>query len=98
MSGETTRRAFLQGGTLATMGAAAQAQEPPAPHPPEHEHHEHAAPGDYPRDRPGTGGAVGSPTDRGMLVPGRRPAGEPPPRVIVPDLPEKLAWTMVDGV
>ena len=33
-----------------------------------------------------------------MLVPGLRPAGEPPPRVIVPDLPEKLAWKMVDGV
>ena len=32
-----------------------------------------------------------------MLVPGLRPAGEPPPRVIVPDLPEKLAWKMVDG-
>jgi hypothetical protein len=52
----------------------------------------------YPRDRPGPGGPVGSPTDRGKLVPGYRKTGEDPVPVITPDLPEKLAWTMVDGV
>ncbi len=97
MTSETTRRAFLQAGTLASVTATVQAQEPTAPHSPEHAHHAHPTAGDYPRDRPNTGGPVGSPTDRGMLVPGLRPAGEPPPRVIVPDLPEKLAWKMVDG-
>ncbi len=99
MDGESTsRRTFLQGGTLATAGlvgasaAARGAQEP-----------KHAHPGptegpSYPRDRPGRGGPVGSPTDRGRLVPGRIGPGEPPVRVIVPDLPERLPWTMVDGV
>ncbi len=33
-----------------------------------------------------------------MLVPGLRAAGDPPVPVIVPDLPEKLAWTSVNGV
>ena len=96
MNGETTRRAFLQAGTLATATVAAQAQEVHSPS--AHEHEGHAAAADYPRDRPSAGGPVGSPTDRGMLVPGLRGAGLPPPRVIVPDLPEKLAWKMVDGV
>ena len=65
MTSETTRRAFLQGGTLAAVAATAQAQEQPSSHPQEHEHHAHGAAGDYPRDRPSTGGPVGSPTDRG---------------------------------
>ncbi len=57
--------------------------------------HEHGP--DYLRDRPGPGRPVGSPTDRGKLVPGLRKAGDPPVPVVTPDLPERLAWTMVDG-
>src|SRR5262245_44744416 len=102
MNGETTRRAFLQGGTLAAATAAAQSHAQAQETHSQHEHqHAHEGPGaiaDFPRDRPSGGQPVGSPADRGMLVPGLRPAGEPPPRVIAPDLPEKLAWTLVDGV
>ena len=90
MSAESDRRKFLLGGTalaggvLAGPAAAQDKQEkPPAL--------------DYPRDRPGAGGPVGSPTDRGKLVPGRRAAGDPPVPVVTPDLPDKLPWKMVDG-
>jgi FtsP/CotA-like multicopper oxidase with cupredoxin domain len=94
---ESTRRSFLQSGAvsgaLLATAAAAGAQDPR----PQHEHDaQHPAAG-FPRDRPGTGGPVGSPTDRGILVPGLQPAGRPPVSVIVPDLPEKLPWTMVKG-
>jgi FtsP/CotA-like multicopper oxidase with cupredoxin domain len=93
MNEETTRRAFLRGGTLATAGALAAgaaepvrgAQEPPKPDK------------DFPRDRPGPGGPVGSPTDRGKLVPGRRGPGEKPVPVENPDL-TKLFWEMKGGV
>jgi FtsP/CotA-like multicopper oxidase with cupredoxin domain len=51
---------------------------------------------DYPRDRPGPGGPVGSPTDRGRLVPGLRKPGLPPVPVVTPDLP-RLPWTFRDG-
>jgi FtsP/CotA-like multicopper oxidase with cupredoxin domain len=96
MDGETTRRSFLQGGTLATAGiAAGRAAEGGQDH--QHGHLGHGEPGEYPRERPGAGGAVGSATDRGKLVPGYRKAGEPPVPVVTPDLPERLAWTMVDG-
>ncbi len=99
MENEATRRTFLQGGTLAAAGllggaAAAGAAQEPAAHP-GHADHEHDQ--EYPRDRPGRGGPVGSPTDRGRLVPGLIKAGEPPVRVIVPDLPERLPWTIVGG-
>jgi FtsP/CotA-like multicopper oxidase with cupredoxin domain len=97
MEGEmTSRRTFLQGGTLATAGfVAGHAAEGAQEH--QHGHGGHGEPGDYPRDRPGCGGPVGSPTDRGRLVPGLIKAGEPPVRVIVPDLPERLPWKMVGG-
>ena len=62
------------------------------------EHAGHDSTADYPRDRPSTGGPVGSPTDRGMLVPGLGTAGKPPVPVIVPDLSEKVPWKLVDGV
>src|SRR5690242_3020849 len=52
--------------------------------------------GDYPRDRPGAGGPVGSATDRGKLVPGLRKLGLPPVPVEAPDL-TKLPWTLRDG-
>lgn len=100
MNDETTRRAFLKGGSLGAAGllaadAAATAQEPKSKS--EHEHHEHAGDADYARDRPSAGGPLGSPTDRGKLVPGLRAADAPPVSVTVPDLPEKLRWTMVGG-
>ncbi len=42
------------------------------------------------------GGQVGTPTDRGKLVPGLRQPGLPPVPVLTPDLP-KLPWTLRDG-
>jgi FtsP/CotA-like multicopper oxidase with cupredoxin domain len=54
------------------------------------------SPEQYPRERPGPGGPIGSPTDRGKLVPGLRRAGLPPVPVEAPDL-AKLPWTMRDG-
>jgi len=67
--------------------------------PHEHQHGGQAAgaPPSYSRDRPGASGPVGSANDRGMLVPGLRAAGLPPVPVSVPDMPEKLAWKIVDG-
>jgi FtsP/CotA-like multicopper oxidase with cupredoxin domain len=41
---------------------------------------------------------VGSPTDRGKLVPGLRAITEPPVLVETPDLPNNLPWKMVNGV
>lgn len=61
------------------------------------DHKQHAAAGgDFPRDRPGVGGPVGSDTDRGKLVPGYRDRTLPPLPVVTPDLPD-LPFKMVDG-
>ena len=79
---------------LLAVEATAIAQEPHA----QHEHGGHGSDADYPRDRPSTGGPVGSPTDRGKLVPGLRKAGEAPVTVIVPDNPERVPFTLKDGV
>ena len=98
MSQETSRRNFIHGGALATAGlltgAAAHAGQPPDKEP-----HKHDAQGteSFPRDRPSSGGPVGSATDRGKLVPGRRAASEPPVPVEAPDL-TRLFWEMKDGV
>src|SRR5690349_3090798 len=102
MEQETTRRAFLAGATAATAGllaaGAAQpaegADEPPK-QPEGDKQHQHENK-EFPRDHPGPGGPVGSPTDRGKLVPGRRGAGEKPVPVEAPDL-TKLFWEMKDG-
>ncbi len=51
---------------------------------------------EYPTTHPGSGGPVGSATDRGKLVPGLRKAGLPPVAVEIPDL-EKLPWTFRNG-
>jgi FtsP/CotA-like multicopper oxidase with cupredoxin domain len=97
MGGLTTRRGFLHGGALATAALAA-AETAPADVTQDHGLHHQADPAvDYVRDRPTPSGPVGSRGDRGMLVPGLRGAGLPPVPVTVPDLPEKLAWTLVDG-
>src|SRR5260370_39127838 len=63
-----------------------------------HQHdHGHPLSKDFPRDHAGPGGPVGSPTDRGKLVPGLRATAEPPVLVETPDLPNNLPWKMVDG-
>src|SRR5262249_35717335 len=94
------RRRFLLG-ALATggvLGAAggghARGEEPPARSNQGHEHHHESTA--YPRDHAGPGGPVGSPTDRGKLVPGLRAPTEPPVPVETPDLPD-LPWKMVRG-
>src|SRR5262245_15073073 len=81
-----TRREFLGTGTVWAAGAAGAVGVQPSRQP------------DlvYPRDRPGAGGPVGSPTDRGKLVPGLRRAGLPPVPVVAPDVP-KLPWVLRDG-
>jgi FtsP/CotA-like multicopper oxidase with cupredoxin domain len=53
--------------------------------------------GDYPRTQPGLGGPIGSPTDRGKLVPGVRDSSLPPVAIEAPDL-KKLPWKDVEGV
>lgn len=50
----------------------------------------------FPRNHPGLGGSIGSPTDRGKLVPGLRKSGLAPVEVIAPDL-EKVPWKLVNG-
>jgi FtsP/CotA-like multicopper oxidase with cupredoxin domain len=90
MESENTRRDFLIAGT-ATAGLLAGASVPEAAAPPvrsdKHEHpHEHHGRQSYPRDHPGAGGPVGSPTDRGKLVPGLRRSSDPPVGVVTPDL------------
>ena len=99
MEGETTRRHFLQGGSLATAGllsaSGVQAGQDPTAH---QGHAMHGHGDEYPRDRPSAGGTVGSATDRGKLVPGLRKAGEPPVPVMVPDNPERAPFTLKDGV
>jgi FtsP/CotA-like multicopper oxidase with cupredoxin domain len=102
MDPETTRRDFLRAGTAATAGLVAGGSgalggEPPPNPPAEHEHAHGGKEDDYPRDRPGRGGPVGSATDRGKLVRGFRAAGLAPVPVETPDLP-KLPFKMNDGV
>jgi len=58
--------------------------------------HKHDSTSDYPRDKPGVGGPVGSDTDRGKLVAGFRDPRLPPVPVVVPDVPD-LPFKMVDG-
>ena len=72
MNGEATRRAFLHGGALATAGllateGTAAGHDSQSDH--QQEHAGHSSTADYLRDRPSTGGPLGSPTDRDMLVP-----------------------------
>jgi FtsP/CotA-like multicopper oxidase with cupredoxin domain len=99
MKSESSRRRFLLGGTALTAGllTAGTVSEGRGaePNPHKHEHdHDHAS---FPRDHAGPGGPVGSATDRGKLVPGRRAATLAPVPVGTPDL-ARLPWRMKDGV
>jgi manganese oxidase len=96
MPSETTRRDFLRAGTVATTGLVAGAPALPADEPAKPQDHDHGK-DEYPRDRPGRGGPVGSATDRGKLVRGFRAAGLAPVAVETPDLP-KLPFKMNDGI
>ncbi len=99
MDPDTNRRRFLLGGTAATAGLllAGSADVAQADDKRKDENNKHSKDWEYPRDRPGPSGPVGSATDRGKLVPGRRGADQPPVPVEAPDLP-KLACKVVDGV
>jgi hypothetical protein len=78
----------------AGAGEHIQGKEPPAEVTQGQEHrHEVTA---YPRDHAGSGGPVGSATDRGKLVPGLRSSTAPPVLVETPDL-SNLEWKMVRG-
>jgi manganese oxidase len=99
MSEETTRRGFLQHGTLAAAGvlsavAATEAQGADLRDvmPSQGEEDPQA----FPRFHPGRGGPIGSPSDRGKLTRGFRGPGLPPVPVEMPDLP-KLPWKLLDG-
>jgi FtsP/CotA-like multicopper oxidase with cupredoxin domain len=94
MNQKTTRRSFVTAGSLAATGLISRGSNPSAR---ETEPREESRPAEaYPRDRPGAGGPVGTPTDRGKLVPGLRKAGLPPVPVEAPDL-TKLPWIFRDG-
>jgi len=99
MDQDTSRRDFLCTGSAAAAGLLAgasvgQAADPPA----KTDKNDKADPvKDYPRDHAGVGGPVGSSSDRGKLVPGRRSAADPPVLVETPDLPNNLPFKMVDG-
>ena len=106
MDNETSRRDFLRGGAVVAAGAVATgaapdaqgAQDPPKKEDAgKHDHKHQHGNTDYPRERPGLGGPVGSASDRGKLVPGLRKAGLPPVPVVTPDLP-KLPFKMKDGI
>ncbi|MDA0991718.1 MAG: multicopper oxidase domain-containing protein [Verrucomicrobia bacterium] len=103
MTAPEDRRNFLAQGVAATAGFLAAntvaAQQPTSvggqndsPLPPVAEANDDG----FPRTHAGLGGPIGSPTDRGKLVPGLRKAGTPPVEVITPDL-EKLKGKMVRG-
>lgn len=77
------------------QGEQKQEHKPGREHKPAEHRHGHEV--EFPRMHPGRGGLIGSATDRGKLVPGRRAPTEPPIPVVMPDLP-KLPWTMKDGV
>jgi FtsP/CotA-like multicopper oxidase with cupredoxin domain len=94
MNQKTTRRGFVTAGPAVAAGLMASGSDRPA-----HGLQIPGTPGPaqgYPRDRPGAGGPVGSPSDRGKLVSGLRKPGLPPVPVAVPDL-AKLPWTFRDG-
>jgi FtsP/CotA-like multicopper oxidase with cupredoxin domain len=98
MEHDANRRKFLLGSTAAAAGLLAAGTTPTVQGADETTKHQHDhKEQDYPRDHAGSGGPVGSATDRGKLVPGLRKADQPPVPVVTPDLP-KLTWKVKDGV
>ncbi len=103
MTSPENRRTFLAQGAAVTAGllaagtAAAQDETASAPSEPHAGAAGPVASGDYPRMQAGIGGPVGSPTDRGKLVPGLRDPAAPPVPVSTPDL-TTLRGTLVNGV
>jgi manganese oxidase len=104
MDSQATRREFIRSSSVAAAGLAAAGATHIAHAQHEHSSHEsapeqsrHESHGEYFRTRPGPGGPVGSPTDRGKLVSGYRSVDEPPVGVVVPDLPT-LPSEIKDGV
>jgi FtsP/CotA-like multicopper oxidase with cupredoxin domain len=105
MDNETTRRDFIRDTTLAATGLLAgassgHAQGDKSPNEAQqghHEEHQHQHGKEFPRGHAGPGGPLGSPTDRGKLVPGVRSPAEPPVLVETPDLPNNLPWKLVKG-
>lgn len=91
MPSPPSRREFIQKSAVLTGAAAAlQASRAAAAET------ERKGLAEYPRDRPTPGGPVGSDTDRGKLVPGRRNPDDEPVPITASDL-ERLPWKMVDG-
>ncbi|MDV6031469.1 Copper resistance protein A precursor [Stieleria neptunia] len=94
------RRNFLAQGAAATAGlfaaGAVSGQEPTAPSQMKMNHADHESGGGFPRMKAGLGGPIGSPTDRGKLVPGYRDPNLPAVEVIAPDL-QKMSGKMVRG-
>src|ERR1700733_10944649 len=74
MRQKTDRRNFLRDGSLVTAGLLASTAGPEANAADPPPQHDRVADMAFPRDHPGRGGPVGSPTDRGKLVPGLRSA------------------------
>ena len=100
VKGATAVGAFVAGQALGQAQEKHESHIGDEPKTPPHAMHQHPvsgdAEGDYPRTSAGRGGPVGSPTDRGKLVPGLRTADLPPVPIHTPDL-EKLEWKEVDG-
>lgn len=92
------RRKFLVQGAAATAGlfvagTATGQQLEVSPDASQGSAHQNEA---FPRTYPGIGGPIGSPDDRGKLVPGLREPGMPPVQVTAPDL-ETLSGQVVVG-
>jgi FtsP/CotA-like multicopper oxidase with cupredoxin domain len=92
MGHRLNRRDFFRRGGLTAAGAVATGAVGAAAEPTASQNTE-----DYSRDQPAVWRTVGSPTDRGKLVPGRRPPGDPPVPLVTPDVPH-LPYTLKDGV
>ena len=95
MNTDISRRKFITGGSVAAAGLLGANSVQAAVQ--EHER-AHAEPdGEFPRRHAGTGGPVGSATDRGKLVSGYRSPADPPVPVEMPDV-ARLQWEEKNGV
>ncbi len=97
MDSEPTRRKFIAGGSAAAAGAFGAGSAYALQHQHGPNNTEGPSEGEFPRDRAGTGGPIGSATDRGKLVSGYRSPADPPVTVQMPDV-ERLPWEEKDGV